>query len=49
MSVLFLSRAKRTMKNFLLILFGTYDILTRFAENTDSECNKKKEYLSEKK
>ena len=49
MSVLFLSRAKRTMKNFLLILFGTYDILARFAENTDSECNKKKEDLPEKK
>lgn len=31
-ALFFVLRAKRTMKNFLLILFGTYDALVRMAE-----------------
>lgn len=38
-AVFFVFRAKRTMKNFLLILFGTYEVLARSAEkeNGNSE------------
>lgn len=35
-AVFFVLRAKRTMKNFLLILFGTYDALVRIAEKPNS-------------
>jgi len=35
-AVFFVLRARRTMKNFLLILFGTYDALVRVAEKTNS-------------